>query len=289
MKKQKKDMSFFQTARDNMTLLSATIELLTECNWHCKHCYIPLHNHCGLPKEVVIDIFRQLRELYTFELTLTGGEIFLRTDIMDILTTARDMGFTLKLFTNLSLLTEDKIKILSEIYIEEISCTIFSLNDEVHDAITGVKGSLLNSMQNMKLIRKYGLPLTVKTILMKENAYEYRELKRYCDSNGFGYLATNSIFPKNDGDTRSLNYAIDFEHLFDILPEIDKYRDFKEHEIYPHEHICENCSNSYISIAIDTNGVVYPCNNMPISAGNILGKDSFECDNAKVRYMLSKQ
>lgn len=70
----------------------ATIELLTQCNLRCEHCYIPSHTCSGLPYEKVIDVLNQLRRLGTFELLLTGGEIFLRKDILDIIAHARKLG-----------------------------------------------------------------------------------------------------------------------------------------------------------------------------------------------------
>lgn len=55
---------------------SVTIELGTACNLRCMHCYIPNHGHSELSIETIEQIFHQLRELGTFELVLTGGEIF---------------------------------------------------------------------------------------------------------------------------------------------------------------------------------------------------------------------
>lgn len=47
-----------------------------------------------------------------FELTLTGGEIFCGPDIMEIIAKARSMFFKVILFTKVSLLDEDKIRML---------------------------------------------------------------------------------------------------------------------------------------------------------------------------------
>lgn len=105
--KSKKDI--YSIAKENHTLMYATIELLTLCNWRCKHCYLPSHDDYGLSLQQITSIFKELRELNTFELTLTGGEIFIRKDIMDILKIARSLGFNLQLFTNVSLLNREII------------------------------------------------------------------------------------------------------------------------------------------------------------------------------------
>lgn len=69
---------------NNNTLFSVTIELTTKCNWRCKHCYIESNYNGNLNKNIIFDIFEELRNLGTFEIILTGGEIFCRNDILDI-------------------------------------------------------------------------------------------------------------------------------------------------------------------------------------------------------------
>ena len=84
----------------NCVPYNVAIELITECNWRCRHCYIPSHDNYGLPTEVIIDMLDQLRLMGTFEITLTGGEIFLREDIMEIVKVARQKFFKIYLYTN---------------------------------------------------------------------------------------------------------------------------------------------------------------------------------------------
>ena len=89
-----------QMAMKNRFPYTATIELLSICNFRCLHCYIPKHDHVGMPYAKIIDLFNQLREMGTLSLVLTGGEIFLRPDIMDIIRSARKMGFSVSLLSN---------------------------------------------------------------------------------------------------------------------------------------------------------------------------------------------
>lgn len=126
----------YSRAIKNRNLVSAVIELCAKCNCKCKHCYFPSHESLGLPKEKIFNIFDQLRKLGCFEITLTGGEMFCRNDIMDIIRKSSEMHFNTVLYSNVSLLNEEKIKKLSELYIKEISCTIFSLDEDIHDSIT---------------------------------------------------------------------------------------------------------------------------------------------------------
>lgn len=93
----------------NRIPLNVSIELLTSCNFKCKHCYIPQHDNIGLSFSTIESILHQLRDMGTFDIIFTGGEIFLRDDIVDIVSLARKLFFNVSLFTNISLLDEKKL------------------------------------------------------------------------------------------------------------------------------------------------------------------------------------
>ncbi|GAB6190211.1 hypothetical protein JCM30566_19540 [Marinitoga arctica] len=117
--------------------LIATIEILTLCNLKCIHCYIAEHNNIGLEYDFLIDLFAQLKELGTFELVLTGGEIFLRSDIIDIIKKARNMGFRITSLSNATIIDDYQIQSLSDLYITEFSTTIFSLDEKLMIKLQG--------------------------------------------------------------------------------------------------------------------------------------------------------
>lgn len=95
----------------------------------------------------------ELRELGIVNVSFTGGEIFLREDIFELIKTARDLHMRVFLLSNATLLTEQKIKMLSELYITEFSTTIFSLKEEINDFITEQKGSLKIILDNLQLLK----------------------------------------------------------------------------------------------------------------------------------------
>ena len=94
----------FENALKNCNPVEATIELLTKCNWNCKHCYIPVHNNDGLTTDEVFKLLYELREMGVFQVTFSGGEVFYRSDAMKIIRKARELHFDVSIFTNASLL-----------------------------------------------------------------------------------------------------------------------------------------------------------------------------------------
>lgn len=57
----------------------------------CEHCYIPEHNNSGFEHDRIINLLYELRELGVFNVSFTGGEIFLREDILEIISVARKL------------------------------------------------------------------------------------------------------------------------------------------------------------------------------------------------------
>lgn len=258
-----------QLAMKNRFPHVATIELLSICNFRCIHCYIPKHDNAGMPYANVIDLLHQLREMGTFSLVLTGGEIFLRHDIMNIISVARKMGFSVSLLSNASLLNEGIIRELAELYINSFSTTVFSLNPIINDMITGSVGSLEPLLENVLLLRKYNIRTEVKTPLMKYNAFAYRQLIPFCEKHGLQYTPSTLIMPRSNGDKSVSALRLSDADFAVVLDEIETLlsgsKDSQQH------FDCDGlpCPSIRNSISIDCMGNIYPCNSRFYKVGNI--------------------
>ena len=86
--------------------VSGTIEPTLRCNLRCVHCYIP---HDFIEKELSYGEWCQVLDEIVTEgclwLLITGGEPFIRDDILDIYTYAKKKGMIITLFTNGTLIT----------------------------------------------------------------------------------------------------------------------------------------------------------------------------------------
>lgn len=77
-----------------------TFDLLVPCNLRCRHCYLDFSRKDIMPIATVNDYLSQLEALGCVEISLTGGEIFLRRDLMHVLDAALCRGFLVDLLTN---------------------------------------------------------------------------------------------------------------------------------------------------------------------------------------------
>jgi MoaA/NifB/PqqE/SkfB family radical SAM enzyme len=188
----------YNLADDLSIPISVTIELCTVCNLQCKHCYIPSHNTFGLSKQEILAVFDQLRKLGTFEIVFTGGEPFCRDDFMDILETARRIGFHVILFTNATMITKEIAKKLGNLYLYMVSTSIYSMDKKIHDTITGIQGSLEKTLDGLFLLKKYAVPVEVKMMIMQNNLESIEGIYSYCQESSFGCVVSPFLFPRSD-------------------------------------------------------------------------------------------
>lgn len=246
---------------------AVTIELNTTCNLRCEHCYIPSHTNEGMDTETVKKLLQNLRKLGTFELVFTGGEIFLRKDIFEIFKYSRELGFSIKLFTNVTLIDEKIAKNLADLPVSLVSTSIYSLQEEIHDAITNKRGSLRMSLNGIENLLRFGIPLEIKMIVMNSNIDSIDSLKRFCEDKGINFIASPFIFPKSNGDTKPISKRInDNKSLIKIIDTINEVSNYSPADHDDEDYICPSMR---YSMGIESNGNVNPCNSMFLSVGNI--------------------
>jgi radical SAM protein with 4Fe4S-binding SPASM domain len=161
-------------------IMAATIRVTKACNLRCPHCYVnageKLENELSL--EEIKSIIDQLAKLKVFSIFFTGGEPFIRPDILDILNYTDKNGFAMYISTNgtlIDLQTINRLKLLKHLRTFQIS--IDGLR-KTHDSIRGVKGTFDKAINTIELAKKKlkNTKITIISTLMKENANEMGEL-----------------------------------------------------------------------------------------------------------------
>jgi MoaA/NifB/PqqE/SkfB family radical SAM enzyme len=89
---------------------SINIELTKWCNLRCKHCYvIPQKDQRIMDKGEYEAFFKRYWLAGGSSVLLTGGEIFTRKDLKDIVKSAYDTNLSVQLFTNGTLVSESDL------------------------------------------------------------------------------------------------------------------------------------------------------------------------------------
>lgn len=134
-------------------ILAATIRLTTGCNLKCPHCYVnageKLENELSLGE--IKSIVDQLAELKVFSIFFTGGEPFLKKDIVEILKYTNKKGIGIAISTNGTLLNREILEKMKNIHFDLFQLSLDG-SKEIHEKIRG-KGSWQKIISNIKLAK----------------------------------------------------------------------------------------------------------------------------------------
>jgi AdoMet-dependent heme synthase len=270
---------------------SVHLDLTYRCNERCIHCYLDHEDHGEMTTEEIRDVLDQLAEAGTLFLTLSGGEIFLRADLFDLIGYARQLHFDISLKTNALLIDSKRARRLRDLGVRRIQISIYSADSEVHDGITKVRGSLRRSIAAIRFLQAQGLPVKIACPLMKQNLTAHRGVHELAEELGVPYVVDLTITPKMDGDTSILRLRVSTQNLLPVLqdPILQRAHDpgVEVREAVPVTGSLTSsgiesqayddipCSAGHNSCYISPYGDVLPCVQMPIPAGN-LRRQSFK-------------
>lgn len=171
---------FFTDAdRRDYTPVHVVWEITLACDLKCQHC----GSRAGRrrPDELTtaecLDLVAQLARLGTREVTLIGGEAYLRRDWVEIVRAVRAHGMDCAMQTGALHLDEERIRQAAEAGIQAIGVSVDGL-EELHDRLRGVQGSFAAAFEALRLLRKHGVASSVNTQITSLVLPELREL---CD------------------------------------------------------------------------------------------------------------
>ena len=205
---------------------------------------------------------------------MSGGEPLLRKDCFDILQYARALTFNVKLKTNALLIGEREAARIRELGIEQIQISVYSHRAEVHDSITGVRGSLERTLASIRKLRSEGLRVTIANVLMKQTLHDYAGVQALAGELGAHCTLDPTITPKMDGDTGILEMRVSGDGLGSIFHDsalVGNVEEFCAPPAAVGDDILEGipCSAGHTSCYISPYADVYPCVQFPLPCGNL--------------------
>ena len=147
-------------------------EATMRCNLHCEFCYVGtlLNIEGEWRQELTLDVLeRAFPEQHGLQISLTGGEVFVRKDIVDAMELFRGKGYVCGyLTTNGTAITEQRAEALAQLalkgFIKHVSVSIDG-PPEVHDVARGAKGTFEQTARGLRRLQaaaaRTGAPLRV--------------------------------------------------------------------------------------------------------------------------------
>jgi MoaA/NifB/PqqE/SkfB family radical SAM enzyme len=169
-----------RTGRADRLPAGLVYEATMRCNLHCEFCYVGdlLNIEGEWRQELSMDSLSRAFPTGELQVSLTGGEIFMRKDIMSVLDLFREKGYSCGyLTTNGTIITEERADALAELaqrgFLKHISVSIDGPGD-LHDKARGVKGTFertaagLRRLQDASARRGAALRVSINTTVANE-------------------------------------------------------------------------------------------------------------------------
>lgn len=186
--------------------ISGTFELTPRCNFNCKMCYVHLQEQDiashgqEMPADEWLRIAREAKEAGTTWICITGGEPLLHPEFPRIWCELSQMGFFLTLQTNGALISGDMAKLLEEYPPRRVKITLYGTNDEVYEAVCGVKNGFTRVNDGIHTLMSLGIPVTLVSTIIQQNAEDVQNMAEYAWRHRLPWTSTIGIKTSLRGD-----------------------------------------------------------------------------------------
>jgi radical SAM protein with 4Fe4S-binding SPASM domain len=255
-------------------LYELQLDLLYQCDLDCEHCYLDDKKKRVLSTAFWKDVIDQAAMLQVFTLLISGGEIFLRKDLLELLAHARMRGLFVHLKSHGGLIDADSARELGRIGVSSVWLSYYSTDAAVHDAITRVPGSHAATRAAMDHLQAAGVTVLVACAVMQRNKDSWRAVVDECAARGISVSLDGEIRAAHSGATFPRDTALDL----DDLTALEAFQ-------LAREGGCEvpsasndwgqlkNCAAGTLALYVSPEGDVTPCVTWPEPLGNLARGD----------------
>ena len=259
--------------------LQASLELTYRCNERCTHCYI--EEFKDDPRRILnleqwYKVLTELREAGTLYLILMGGEPLLSPYLFQVSQRATELGFHVSIISN-------GLKIKDQAYADRLRATglklatfsLYSLDPDVHDKMTSVRGSHEKLMRAIEYCDKAGIDISLNGLLTEANSRGIFDLYEWAAERGYEFKVDPNLTPKLNGDMEPTQYRATKETLLWF------YRERARRWVASTPSPAMETANSYIcnaakgKCAVNPYGELLPCIEIREPFGNLV-TESFQ-------------
>lgn len=158
------------------------------CNEGCRYCWIDENNtkkKFVLSKRFVKGFIDEAITLGVSKIKISGGEPFLNKEMPDIIDLLLDIGLSVEIETNGTLLSEPMVKKMA-VKAEKIhfKVSLDSSNQNIQNEITGYKSAFEDTINGLNILRRNKIPFDVVTVASQLNIDNIEELIAFVKTMG---------------------------------------------------------------------------------------------------------
>lgn len=181
--------------------LNGAFELTPRCNFRCKMCYVRMTPEQMAPigRERTaaewLALGRQARDAGLVFLLLTGGEPFLRPDFAEIYTGLTEMGLSISINTNGSLLNDSLRTLFRRLPPATVNVTVYGASPEGYERLCGSGTGFSQALECIDFFRGIGVTVNMNTTITPWNLDQYEGIWELARSRGMKPRVTGYNFP----------------------------------------------------------------------------------------------
>ncbi|MGC9086730.1 MAG: radical SAM protein [Thermoproteota archaeon] len=161
-------------------LESVLLYVTNSCNLNCIHCCVNASKRVKneLSTNEAKHLINDLSYAGVYELAISGGEPLMRVDFFDICSYAKHKIPSLILFTNGTLIDEEKAKKIADINFSEVAVSLYGSSSISHEFITNVQGSFNRTIEGIIRLTSNGINVKINVVVSEHNANELENITK---------------------------------------------------------------------------------------------------------------
>jgi len=163
--------------------LALIAEVTHRCPLHCVYCSNPMQlagTQSELSTEEWTSVFRQAGKLGMLHAHFTGGEPLARTDLTELIATARGAGLYTNLITSGIGLNEQRLQLLVDAGLDHIQVSFQDSREEAANWIAGARAHA-HKIELSRAIRRHKIAFTVNLVVHRQNLDHLEEMLAFIE------------------------------------------------------------------------------------------------------------
>ena len=256
--------------------LSVHLDLTYRCNERCVHCYLDHEDHGEMNTAEIKELMDQLTEAGVFYLVFSGGEIFMRRDLYELIEYARARMFCLKLKTNAFMIGEKEADRLAGMHLDARAGEhLLAPAPRFTTRSPSCRIRWSGRWRGSGGCASAGVRVIIANVLMMQNLADYAGVKALAVELGAEYTIDPTITPMMSGDRSPMGLGIGSEELQSVFRNPELVGNVDEFCAPPPAEIGDDvldelpCSAGHTACYVSPYGDVYPCVQFPLPTGNV--------------------
>ncbi|MBA4379459.1 MAG: SynChlorMet cassette radical SAM/SPASM protein ScmE [Anaerolinea sp.] len=178
------------------------IDITARCNLRCRYCYFfnnPAVEYRDIPTDEWLKFFDELGLLGVMDVTLAGGEPFIREDLTTLLEGIVSNRMRFSLLSNGTLIDDKMAAFIARTgRCDRVQVSVDGSCASIHDTCRG-HGAFNGAIRGIRTLQRHGVNVTVRVTIHRHNVYDLENIAHFLleelglsgfGTNSAGYLGT---------------------------------------------------------------------------------------------------